>query len=221
MLLISAPPSPFARKVRIALLEKGVPFELRNEMPWQDDTRTPLYNPLEQLPILIPDGGEPLFESGFILDWIESSFPDPPLVPAATPDRFAVKRVQVVAEGVMNALVLLFWEARREQPSLDWSSRQLRKIGGGLRDLEGRLDGRDHFVADRFTLADVAAVSMLGVLDVAEGQGIVEVWRAIDPGWASWRDRHPGLVRYAAALASRPSVRATEPFMFEVKQAVA
>lgn len=63
MILISATPSPFARKVRIALLEKGVPFTLQNEVPWHADTLTGLYNPLEQLPVLIPDNGQPVFES--------------------------------------------------------------------------------------------------------------------------------------------------------------
>ena len=46
MILISATPSPFARKVRIALMEKGVPFTLQNEVPWHADTQTSRHNPL-------------------------------------------------------------------------------------------------------------------------------------------------------------------------------
>ena len=42
MKLISATPSPYARKVRIALAEKGLAFELITEVPWNEDTRTPL-----------------------------------------------------------------------------------------------------------------------------------------------------------------------------------
>jgi glutathione S-transferase len=53
--LISATPSPYARKVRIALTEKGIPFELVTEVPWDSDTSTPQYNPLEKLPVLICD----------------------------------------------------------------------------------------------------------------------------------------------------------------------
>ena len=49
--LISATPSPYARKVRIALAEKGLPFELLTEVAWDSTTRTPRYNPLEKLPI--------------------------------------------------------------------------------------------------------------------------------------------------------------------------
>ena len=39
--LISATPSPYARKVRIQLAEKNIPFELITEVPWDNDTQTP------------------------------------------------------------------------------------------------------------------------------------------------------------------------------------
>ncbi len=57
--LISATPSPYARKNRIALIEKGIAFELKSEIPWHSTTETPKYNPLEKLPILIFDDGRP------------------------------------------------------------------------------------------------------------------------------------------------------------------
>ncbi|MDE2283666.1 MAG: glutathione S-transferase N-terminal domain-containing protein [Hyphomicrobiales bacterium] len=59
--LISATPSPFARKVRIALHEKGLPFELLTEVPWDKSTSTPRYNPLEKLPILILEDGSTIY----------------------------------------------------------------------------------------------------------------------------------------------------------------
>lgn len=55
--LISATPSAYARMNRIAMIEKGIPFELQNEIPWHSDTKTPQYNPLEKLPILILEDG--------------------------------------------------------------------------------------------------------------------------------------------------------------------
>jgi glutathione S-transferase len=69
--LISATPSPYARKNRIALIEKGIPFELKSEIPWHSDTETPKYNPLEKLPILVfDDGRPPIYESWFIQEYI-------------------------------------------------------------------------------------------------------------------------------------------------------
>jgi glutathione S-transferase len=94
--------SPYARKVRIALAEKSIPFELVTEVPWDSTTQTPQYNPLEKLPVLIDteaqdteDGA--VYESHFILDWIEYKYPPPEYV-SLTPktkagDLFA-KKVQ-------------------------------------------------------------------------------------------------------------------------------
>ena len=76
--LISATPSPYSRKVRIQLAEKGIPFELITEVPWNSDTQTPRWNPLEKLPVLLlPDGGS-VFESRYINEWIEFKHPEPP-----------------------------------------------------------------------------------------------------------------------------------------------
>lgn len=133
MLLISATPSPFARKVRISLLEKGVPFEMQNEVPWHADTATPRYNPLEQLPVLIPDEGEPIYESTYIMEWLEHRYPEPSMLPVDAAGILEAKRIQVLAEGVMDATVQLFFEIQRDHPSREWSRRQLRKVTGGLR----------------------------------------------------------------------------------------
>ena len=51
--LISATPSPYARKVRIALAEKNIPFELITEVPWNQGAITKQHNPLAKLPVLI------------------------------------------------------------------------------------------------------------------------------------------------------------------------
>ena len=60
--LISATPSPYARKVRIALAEKGLPFKLVTEVPWNSTTVTPKYNPLEKLPVLILEDGSSVYK---------------------------------------------------------------------------------------------------------------------------------------------------------------
>lgn len=49
--LISATPSHYARKNRIALLEKDIPFDVQGEILWERSTQTPKYNLLEKLPI--------------------------------------------------------------------------------------------------------------------------------------------------------------------------
>ena len=204
--LISATPSPYARKVRIALAEKGIPFELATEVPWDSTTATPAYNPLEKLPVLVLPDGRGIYESRFILEWLEAKHPDPPLLPANKDDALAARQVEVIADGICDALVLLFWERRRpeQHQSAPWMARQRRKVDGGLRALAASAEAREGgggsgwLVGERFGLADIAAGTVLGYLDVRFPEH-------------PWRSLHPALVRLAGRLAERPSFRATAP----------
>ena len=124
--LISATPSPYARKVRIALQEKGIPFELQTEVPWDSTTKTPQYNPLEKLPILILDDGKTaIYESHYILEWLEAKYPSPSLMPEDLDKRLFAKKMEVLSDGICDALVLALFERQRdeEKQSEPWSAR--------------------------------------------------------------------------------------------------
>lgn len=220
MILISATPSPFARKVRISLMEKGIAFELQNEVPWHADTRTTQYNPLEQLPVLIPDDGEPVYESTYIMDWLEQKYPEPSMLPADPEAALEAKLVQVIAEGVMDATVQLFWEMQREHISAEWSKRQLRKVAGGLVELDRRVGTREFVVGDRFGLADIAVISLIGMQDTVVQTQMLPRWQVYDPAMMAWNELYPNLVRYEAQHRDRPSVRQTAPFMFELAEKI-
>ena len=106
--LISATPSPYARKNRIALLEKGIPFQLQTEIPWHSATETPKYNPLEKLPILIFDNGDPpIYESWFIQEYITQKYRSqgPSLLPETLDEQLLAKQIQVIADGACDAMV--------------------------------------------------------------------------------------------------------------------
>lgn len=220
MILISATPSPFARKVRISLMEKGIPFDLQNEVPWHADTRTTQFNPLEQLPVLIPDDGDPVYESTYIMDWLEQKYPEPAMLPADPDGALEAKLVQVIAEGVMDATVQLFWELQREHISPEWTKRQLRKVTGGLTELDRRVGAREYVVGDRFGLADIAVISVLGMQDTVVESQLLPLWQAYDPAMNAWNLLYPNLVRYEAHHRDRPSVRETAPFMFELAEKI-
>ena len=202
--LISATPSPYARKVRIALAEKGIPFELATEVPWDGTTATPAYNPLEKLPVLVLPDGRGIYESRYILEWLEVRHPEPPLLPADPEERLAARQVEVIADGICDAFVLLFWERQRPeaQRSEPWMARQLRKVEGGLRALSALAEARDGghgwLVGDGFGLAEIAAGTLLRFLDVRFPE-------------LPWRDHHPALVALSDRLEKRPSFRATVP----------
>lgn len=200
MKLISATPSPYARKVRIALAEKGIAFELHTEVPWNDDTSLPHFNPLEKLPVLIPDRGEPLFQSSYILEWLERRHPEPPLLPRDDDGILAAKRLEVIADGVCDAVILIMFERMRPQggQSEAWIGRQRRKIDGGIAALADAVGTRRFAVGERFGLADIAIGSVLGYLGVRFPE-------------KNWRGEYPALAAYAEALFARPSFAETLP----------
>lgn len=197
--LISATPSPYARKVRVQLAEKNIPFELITEVPWNADTATPQYNPLEKLPVLLlPDGGS-VFESRYINEWIEAKHPEPPLMPPDVDGRLAVKRFEVIADGACDARVLMFWEEQRgERRSEPWYARQQRKVEGAMRELSRALGDAPWCHGERFSLADIAVGSLLGWLRVR--------WPAYE-----WAQRYPNLAGLSDRLEARPSFAATRP----------
>ena len=84
------------RKVRIALAEKDIPFELQTEVPWHGTTATPQYNPLEKLPVLILDDGSAVYESHYIMEWLEAKYPAPALVPADIDGRLLARKFDVL-----------------------------------------------------------------------------------------------------------------------------
>lgn len=198
--LISATPSPYARKVRIALIEKGLPFELRTEVPWHGATETPRHNPLEKLPVLLTASGEAVYESRFVLEWLEARHPQPRLLPDTVEGVLAARQVEVVCDGVCDAAVLLFFEARRAAPSAPWIGRQRRKVEGGVRWLAARAEAARGgvLVGGRFGLADIAAGTALRYL-------------AVRLPACDWAARFPALAEMSARLERRPSFAATVP----------
>lgn len=208
--LISATPSPYARKVRIQLAEKGIPFELVTEVPWNADTVTPLHNPLEKLPILICEDGETVYESRFINEWVEMMHPEPPLIPSDRDGILATKRFEVLSDGVCDACVLVFIERAREagKQSPEWCARQMRKAAGGLAELSRRLGRTEYCVNGRFGLADVAVGSLLGWLEV----------RFAD---LPWRQQYPNLAALSDRLEARDSFRLSAPYAQVIRDKVA
>jgi glutathione S-transferase len=200
--LISATPSPYARKVRIALIEKGIPFELQTEVPWHADTATPAYNPLEKLPVLITEDGTGIYESRFILEWLEVMHPEPPLLPRDPHAALAARQIEVICDGICDATVLLFFERRREAPSEPWMARQRRKIDGGLAALASR-----SAIGQGFGLAEICTGTVLRYLAVRYAEH-------------PWRDIHPSLAALSDGLEQRPSFAATVPVPQMITEAV-
>ena len=215
--MISATPSPFARMNRIALHEKGIPFELVNEVPWDSTTKTPEHNPLEQLPILLfpeTEKQEPVYDSAHIQEFIIQKYADksPKLLTGDMDMDLKARQLLTLSEGVLNAFVQIFFETRRpeEKQSQEWLARQQRKIDGGLKAFETLCKTRGEsqwLVGDTFTIADIAVACAVAQIDFGK----------IREGW---QDKYPVLVKWWNEIEKRESFANTKPVMFDIQDSV-
>ena len=207
--LISATPSPYARKVRVALVEKDIPFELLTDVPWDRTTSTPKYNPLEKLPVLICEDGSSVYELSFILEYLELKHPAPALLPNDVEGIVAAKRLQVLCDGICDALVLMFFERMRPKgsQSVEWAARQKRKVDGGLMEIARLIGARRFAVGESFGLGDIAAVTVVGYLSVR--------WPEIN-----WREQYPDLAAYSDRMEQRLSFQKSRPIPQKISDKV-
>lgn len=205
--LINARPSPFGRKVAIALIEKSLDYTVEYDVPWGDSTITPRHNPLEQLPILIAEDGETVYDSGYILTWLEAHYPEPRLLPAGTEAMLEAKKRQLLGERLMEAAQSLMLERKRPQPSEAWVDRQARKVTGTLQALDAIYADRpvpnDDAAIDH---GDIAVATTLLLFEFAVADGLSEPIDAL-----VWRGRYPALTRFTKGIETRPSLVATAP----------
>lgn len=192
MRLVIATPSPFARKARIALLEKNLAHELVVQNPWQTDIAV---NPLGKVPALILDDGRVVHDSSVIVEYLETLGAPPQLIPAEPALRVAHKQVEALADGICDAVVLIVAERARpaDKRSEAWLARQAAKIAPALAELE-----RFFQHETPFGLAHVAAGCALGYLDLRYPE-------------LDWRARQPALAALAQRLEARASFAATRP----------
>ena len=74
MKLITATPSPYARKVRVVLREKNIDCKEIIDIPWNKDTLTKDFNPIGKIPILLQDEMAPLYDSKVIVQYLKLLF---------------------------------------------------------------------------------------------------------------------------------------------------
>ena len=103
MKLIGSYTSPFVRKISILLLEKGIEFEFINEQPYNAENGVAQYNPLGKVPALVTDEGEYWFDSPIIAEYIELLGVAPAMLPADPKAALAVKQIEALADGIMDA----------------------------------------------------------------------------------------------------------------------
>jgi glutathione S-transferase len=200
MKLIASLTSPYARKVRIALAEKKIEYDLVEESPYAAETTVPNYNPLGKVPVLVLDDGATLFDSRVIVEYLDTVSPVSRLIPEPNRQRIGVRRWEALADGICDAAAAIVLESKRAARQQDklWLQRQRRKIDLGLRELAHELGDKAWCNGEAFSLADIATGCALGYLDLRHA--------AID-----WRGSYPNLVKLTEKLSKRPSFAETAP----------
>ncbi|MFN0313882.1 MAG: glutathione S-transferase N-terminal domain-containing protein [Burkholderiales bacterium] len=200
MKLIIATPSPYARKARIALREKGIAYEEVVDNPWLPQTSIKQVNPLGKVPSLILEDGRVVHDSKVIVEYLDTLGREPRLIPQEPGLRVEHKQIEAIADGVCDAIVLVVLERVRPEAkqSGDWIERQRLKIDAGMAELARLLGEGEWFTSHGFGLAEVATGCALGYSGLRYPE-------------FKWQPLHPNLKRLYERLMARPSFANTVP----------
>jgi glutathione S-transferase len=204
--LYHIPLSPYARKVRLVLAEKRLPYELRLEKMWE---RRPDYlelNPACTVPTLVEDNGLVIPDSGVICEYLEEAYPDSILLGRTLAERIEVRRLAAWFDGKFAA----------EVTNALYGEKYLRRLTGrgnpdpatirmGFTALRYHLDyiawlaeTRKWLAGASLSVADFAAAAHLSTLDF-----LGEVDWTISPAAKDWYARMKSRPSFRGVLADR------------------
>jgi len=203
MKLIGSPASPYARKVRVVMAEKKLDYQYVIEDVWAAGSSITESNPLGKVPCLVMEGGEAVFDSRVIVEYLDTLSPVGKLIPTQGRERAEVKTWEALADGLMDAALLarmevLFKGRSEAQRSQAWIDRQMDKINAVLKAMSTGLAEKPFCSGVHFSLSDVAVGCALGYLDYRFPQ-------------VTWRDSYANLAKLQDKLALRPSFIETAP----------
>jgi glutathione S-transferase len=193
--LYYSPTSPYSRKVRVMLLEKGVPLGLIDIRKGERQAKEA--NPLGKVPTLLVDG-TPLFDSVVITSFIEEAFETPALLPRTPFERALVRRFEALGDGISDVLIPIIVDRKRPADLQNTALHQayIGKARASLELLEQSCSGNTYLHGDVFSLADIAVVAGLGYVNLR----FPELLEGYDE-----------LNRYSQRLLERPSLAETIP----------
>lgn len=203
MKLIGSTTSPYVRKVRVVMAEKRLDYTFVQENVWAADTSIAAINPLGKVPCLLMEGGDTIFDSRVIVEYLDALSPVGKLIPSTGRERAEIKTWEALADGVLDAAILVrlenTFEGRSQyQRSPAWIERQLNKVEAGLHALAKGLGDRPYYGGIHPGLADIAVGCALG-------------WLAFRFPELDWRRQYPVLARLHDKLMQRPSFAETQP----------
>ena len=203
MKLIGSLTSPYVRKVRIVMAEKKLDFQLVLEDVWNSDDILRA-NPLGKVPCLVMEGGEAVFDSRVIVEYLDTLSPVGRLIPPSGRARAEVRTWEALADGLLDASIgarmEAIWGGRTEaQRSQAWISRQMSRVDSALSAMSSGLADRTWCHGNQMSLPTSPWAAPWATWTSATrrstGVAATATWRACGSVWPlgprSPRLRHP------------------------------
>ncbi len=193
--------SPYSRKVRVALREKALDFELKSEKVWERRPEFLALNPAGTVPVLVEENGAVIADSVAITEYLDEAYPDTiKLLPDSAGERAEARRLiawfdekfgrevtrNLVGEKLMKRFLV---RSAPDSSAIRAGKENVKTHLGYIAYLSER---RNWLAGDRFTLADIAAAAQVSCVDYL--------------GDVPW-DEHPLAKDWYARVKSRPSFR--------------
>ncbi len=192
--------SPHSRKVRFALKEKSLPFDMKVEKVWERRPEFLALNPAGTVPVLVDEDGTVVADSGVICEYLEEVYPERKLIAGSPAERAEIRRLvawfdlkfgREVTENLVGEKMMKRFLGRGEPNSA--------AIRAGHFNIQYHLDyigylteRRRYLAGESFSLADIAAAAHLSTVDYV--------------GDVPW-EAYPPAKDWYARIKSRPGFR--------------
>lgn len=197
MRLFLSPTSPFARKVKVALIEKGL-FDATEEVrvdPWASPAELLAVNPMSQVPTLELDDGQVLTNSDTIIQWLERTHPESPLLPEDVGECARVLAVAALAHGAIESVVSVVIEGRK--PAAQQSTKMIERRREGIERVLDALEQRFECSRERFLLDGLNVACALEYVDLRLPDLDWRAHCARLADWLGWAAVRPSLAQSA------------------------
>ncbi|RZL87775.1 MAG: glutathione S-transferase [Variovorax sp.] len=200
MQLFDSTSSPFVRKVNIAIHELGLESRVerlsQNAHPVQRDENLVRFNPLGQVPALVLDDDSVLCDSRVICEYLDQ-LGEGCIFPRQGPARWKALAWQSLADGLLDAAILMRYEANARPPQYRWAgweAAQWAKVESVLQSLERAAPA----LGERLHIGTLSIACALGYLDFRFPERV-------------WRPEHSALADWFTRISLHPSIQATQP----------
>jgi glutathione S-transferase len=190
MKLLASPTSPYARKLRVIAHELGLSLPVEDTAPMTDPAALLAANPLGKVPALVLEDGSAIIDSPVIAAFLLASVPGQQLMATSGHDHWQARTTEALADGVLDAAIILRFNMAQGITSGPWVDRQYRAIERALAVMNTRVGGSG--------FGDICIAVACDYLSFRFGD-------------LDWRAHNPALVELTDRLLATPAFVATRP----------